>query len=36
VLAHGGTIAVKSAIGVTIFTIELPKTTDQPVHGTRS
>ena len=36
VLAHGGTIGVESALGVTIFTIELPKTTDQPVHGTRS
>ena len=36
VLAHGGTIAVESALGVTIFTIELPKTTDQPVHVTRS
>ena len=36
VLAHGGTIAVESALGVTIFTIELPKATDQPVHGTRS
>jgi two-component system heavy metal sensor histidine kinase CusS len=36
VLAHGGTIAVESALGVTIFTIELPKTTDQPVHVKRS
>ncbi len=33
VLAHGGTIAVESALGVTVFTIELPTITDRPVHA---
>ncbi|MEI7536743.1 MAG: heavy metal sensor histidine kinase [Comamonadaceae bacterium] len=34
VLAHGGTIAVESALGVTRFTIELPNTPERLVHAT--
>ena len=33
VLAHGGTIVVESELGVTLFTIELPKMADRPVHA---
>jgi two-component system heavy metal sensor histidine kinase CusS len=35
VLAHGGTITVESAGGVTIFTIRLPVATDNAVHVRR-
>ena len=35
VLAHGGTISVESAGGVTIFTIRLPVATDPAVHVRR-
>ena len=33
VLAHGGTIVAESELGVTLFTIELPKMADRPVHA---
>jgi two-component system heavy metal sensor histidine kinase CusS len=33
VLAHGGTIVVESALGVTRFTIDLPGATDGPVDA---